>query len=419
MSTVSNPASIFSPSQVSTTSSSSSSSTSSTAQAAGANASQQLAAWVRAQVWERWEILNPRKEMGSASTSISVGSTAIDIALPGRERSLEYDDLVAEGLLALSEAIARCRPGSNNGLNAFARHHVMGAISDAAANWRNSPGLKMESRIQRFIRSHPYSSAEELQQKFPSYSISELEDELERAKNVWQQISYVENVDDPDETNEAYKEFKRTEAATVGIHVGGAAWGYGCGPQAQWFRDAAAGYRWLAKGTEDRNVLPWPKRGNKRVFRSIWNDRVEADFNKRADHRLKIMGRQGYADWQINRQTTCPPFQIRQGELQQIQHDPVSFKSDKPDYWDARAPMVSVILAVDGKPVTQRTRSKAWFAANYPRFRKTEIDIITDDPVTSCLQMEGLYVAEATTLVPSQGSQSTSAELAAASGRGP
>ena len=43
MSTVSNPASIFSPSQVSTTSSSSSSSTSSTAQAAGANASQQLA----------------------------------------------------------------------------------------------------------------------------------------------------------------------------------------------------------------------------------------------------------------------------------------------------------------------------------------------------------------------------------------
>ena len=43
MSTVSNPASMFSPSQVSTTSSSSSSSTSSTAQAAGANASQQLA----------------------------------------------------------------------------------------------------------------------------------------------------------------------------------------------------------------------------------------------------------------------------------------------------------------------------------------------------------------------------------------
>src|SRR5580693_8113326 len=43
MSTVSNAASVFSPSQINTTSSSSSSSTSSTAQAAGANASQQLA----------------------------------------------------------------------------------------------------------------------------------------------------------------------------------------------------------------------------------------------------------------------------------------------------------------------------------------------------------------------------------------
>jgi flagellar basal-body rod modification protein FlgD len=43
MSTVSNPASIFSPSQVNTTSSTSNASTSSTAQAAGANASQQLA----------------------------------------------------------------------------------------------------------------------------------------------------------------------------------------------------------------------------------------------------------------------------------------------------------------------------------------------------------------------------------------
>jgi len=43
MSTTSNAASVFSPSQISTTSSSSSSSTSSTAQAAGANSSQQLA----------------------------------------------------------------------------------------------------------------------------------------------------------------------------------------------------------------------------------------------------------------------------------------------------------------------------------------------------------------------------------------
>ena len=43
MSTVSNPASIFSPNQVNTTSTNSSSSNSSTGQAAGANASQQLA----------------------------------------------------------------------------------------------------------------------------------------------------------------------------------------------------------------------------------------------------------------------------------------------------------------------------------------------------------------------------------------
>jgi hypothetical protein len=216
----------------------------------------------------------------------------------------------------------------------------------------------------------------------------EIEDELERAKNVWQQISYVENVDDPDETDEAYKEFKRSETATMGVHVSGAACGYGWGPQAQWSRDVAAGYRWLAKGTEDRNVLPWPKRGNKRVFGSIWNDRIEADFNRRAELRLKLMGRQGFADWQINRQTTYPPqFNTSNPKIVDA-----NGKQVRPDYWDGKSPIVAKILAVDGKLVRQRAGNAAWYALHYPRLRKDSApSLVPDETIVNAADlMEGI-----------------------------
>ena len=62
--------------------------------------------------------------------------------------------------------------------------------------------------------------------------------------------------------------------------------------------------------------------------------------------------------------------------------------------------------------------SAEWFAAGYPRFRpRTKIDIIPNDPITSCLSEEETYhVAEGTTLVPSQGSELTRPELARTSG---
>jgi len=58
--------------------------------------------------------------------------------------------------------------------------------------------------------------------------------------------------------------------------------------------------------------------------------------------------------------------------------------------------------------------SPEWFATNYPRRKR--IDIITDDPVTSRLPMEGTYVAEGETLAPVESSELTSTELARASG---
>jgi hypothetical protein len=54
--------------------------------------------------------------------------------------------LVAAGLGALVRAIRGYRCGSNNGLNAYYRKAVAGAIADTAIDWRNR-GIKSESPL--------------------------------------------------------------------------------------------------------------------------------------------------------------------------------------------------------------------------------------------------------------------------------
>jgi hypothetical protein len=339
--------------------------------------------------------------------------------MPNRRRlhAVEIDDVIAAALERFWRAVRNFGTGANNGLFAYAGEWVDGAISDTMRDWRNTEGFteRDDTRLARFLRNEKHREwpLEIIKLKFPKYTLEEIAIKLEvSVTESYTEIAVIDENGDEQSTDDPL-DAARSSAAP-------------------WSRHAALGYRWpkehglrnlhafeqvnsarggLAYGYKGKRVTTWTGK-RRRIYGSLWNDRVWEHHDRKQVAKLNEKGRQdrqAYADYLINRPTTCPPFQIRQGELQQIQHDPVPFKSDKPNYWDARAPMVSVILAVDGKPVVrQRTRSKAWFAANYPRFRKTEIEIISDDPVTSCLPMEGLYVAEATTLVPSQGSQSTS-----------
>ena len=63
-------------------------------------------------------------------------------------------------------------------------------------------------------------------------------------------------------------------------------------------------------------------------------------------------------------------------------------------------------------------RSRDWVVANYPRLR-TDTDIISNDPITSCLAMEETYVTPGPTIVPVEGSELASAELARTPGDEP
>jgi hypothetical protein len=294
--------------------------------------------WIRAQARKRWDVLNPKKKMGSASTVTSLGSTAIDLVPPKQERSVQFDDFVATCALALWEAIVQWRP-SNNKLNAFARKFILGALSDIAADWRNKHALQMDSRIQRFIQAHPFWKAEWIQARFYKLlSIQEIEDEQQRAYGAYQQISYVEEVADEDETNEAYREFtaafQASQRTTTDIH------GVSHGPQSQWSRDAARGFMWKANGAEDRNVITWSINRRKYIRASIWDDRIEANFNERAAARLEFMGRNGYANWLVNRRSTYP---------KPSNEPPALFQSLLAGYWNAKPPIVAELTAVDGR----------------------------------------------------------------------
>src|SRR5262249_1371299 len=52
--------------------------------------------------------------------------------------------------------------------------------------------------------------------------------------------------------------------------------------------------------------------------------------------------------------------------------------------------LARLMSRIDSEPRIERA-SPEWFAANYPRFRQTEIDIIPNDPITSRMTMEGIY----------------------------
>jgi hypothetical protein len=179
----------------------------------------------------------------------------------------------------------------------------------------------MDSRIQRFLRSHPYWAPKWIQEQFPHYSIQRIEDEQQRAQGVWQEIS--------------------SDAAS----------GYGWGPQPQWSRDAAFGYVWRAEGTEDRNALTWPINRRKRVRATIWDCRVEADFDERAIARLQRWGRNDYANWLAHRRrSTCKPYVVRDGRLKELRNEPPApFKSKVAHYWDDKPPIVAELTSIDGR----------------------------------------------------------------------
>ena len=195
------------------------------------------------------------------------------------ERALSLDDFVAVALEAFWESVRRWKPGFM--LNTFYRKAIRGALSDIAHDWRNAPGIQIDSRAQRYIRSHPDVGMLELHEKFPSLSRFELDFELNASHEIWKPTHYSEvgNADDDGEYahDGDYKDSGETNFV-------GDPWGYLGGPVSEWSRQQASLHHRLR---EHRDWVQGKKSG------SVWGDRVTSDVERRMLHRLHWMGRQG------------------------------------------------------------------------------------------------------------------------------
>jgi hypothetical protein len=108
------------------------------------------------------------------------------------EQAITVEDFIDAAIEGFLRAIHAFRPGSNNRLNALSRRFIDGALSDIARDWRNC-GIQAESRLQRIIRGHPFSSAEWVQaeycRKYPNSkapSLDKIAAEMDAAFTLWQ-----------------------------------------------------------------------------------------------------------------------------------------------------------------------------------------------------------------------------------------
>jgi hypothetical protein len=223
------------------------------------------------------------------------------------ERALSLDDFVAAALEAFWESVRQWKPGCR--LNTFLRKSVRGALADIAHEWRDAPGLQIDSRVQRYIRSREglwdRGSAEfipafiEFRGAFPDLSHAQIDFELNASSGIWVQAKYSEegNVDDDGEYN-SDGTFKGSDESAFNGPVSG----YEGGPVSEWSRRQARNSLHLARLIEHPNDWVQGKKSG-----SVWSDRVTADVERRILARLHRMGRRFFAQWLVDRQSTCPP----------------------------------------------------------------------------------------------------------------
>ena len=74
--------------------------------------------------------------------------------VPNRRRpnAIEIDDVIAGGLERFWISVTRFKSQSKNGLNAYIRKAIAGAVSDTMRDWRNKEGFPgRDTRLRRFL----------------------------------------------------------------------------------------------------------------------------------------------------------------------------------------------------------------------------------------------------------------------------
>jgi hypothetical protein len=189
--------------------------------------------------------------------------------IPLSERATIHEDvesdLVSAGLLGFAEARSKGRPPDD---------YIARSMSEAMRDWHNAGGCSgTDNRIRRFIRyRRRWEWAPEwIQLKFPQYTLEQIGAEIAFATP----IKPSEMRQPP--TEEAECDDEEMEREDVG----------------------AQGY---------------PRSGLSQYSRSVGNRqrdwrlaKIISDFERREIHRLQKMGTRAYADWLVNRKSTCPP----------------------------------------------------------------------------------------------------------------
>jgi hypothetical protein len=182
--------------------------------------------------------------------------------IPLRDRATIHEDvesdLVSAGLLGFAEARSR---------GMLPDDYIARSISEAVRDWHNAGGCSgTDNRLRRFIRyRRRWECAPEwIKLKFPQYSLEQIEAEIAFATPI-----------KPSETRQ---------------------------PPAE------------KPECEDVEAKGYPRNGLSQYSRTVghrqWDWRlakIVSDFERREIHRLQAMGSRAYADWLVNRKSTCPP----------------------------------------------------------------------------------------------------------------
>jgi hypothetical protein len=230
------------------------------------------------------------------------------------ERGLTADDFVAAGIEGLLRAICAFRPGANNGLNAFARPYIAGALADVARDWRNR-GIKAESRLQRLIRSHPHWDVFQLRveymKRYPGAAVPSLNKivaEQDVAFTLWQPDKY----DETSTFTDAGDHTKDGDCMGGGSAFLGSDTGYEGGPTSEYWRQQATGRLHPSRKRDGSDWVTGERCG------SIFAERVLAERDSSAIAEIKKIGRRAYAQGLVEQERERPKVRENSPSLTSI-----------------------------------------------------------------------------------------------------
>jgi len=152
---------------------------------------------VQSQAWAAWRKVNPARKLRGN----------IDLVPDARRpNAIEIDDVIAAAIARFWLSVTRFKSQSTNGLNAYIRKAIAGAVSDTMRDWQNKAGLSgRDTRLRRFLlnEEHRRWPLDVIQRKFPKYTLEQIALELEvSVTESYTEISIIDENGDEQSTDD-------------------------------------------------------------------------------------------------------------------------------------------------------------------------------------------------------------------------